>query len=146
MIFYSYDEFSKDVEVMAKELKEYGCDTIVAIARGGMTLGHFLAEHLSIRNLYSLNSIHYDHQQKLEYIKVYNIPDLSKAKKVVIVDDIIDSGETMYEITRLLQERFPQVEFKNAAIFYKPTSIIKPDFAVKEAQEWIEFFWSKAEN
>ncbi len=146
MIFYSYDEFSKDVEVMARELKEYGCDTIVAIARGGMTLGHFLAEHMSIRNLYSLNSIHYDNQQKLEYIKVYNIPDLAKSKKVAIVDDIIDSGETMHEITRLLQQRYPKVEFKSAAIFYKPTSIIKPDFCVKEAKGWIEFFWSKADN
>ncbi len=146
MIFYSYDEFSKDVEVMAKDLQSFGCDAIVAIARGGMTLGHFLAEHMSIRNLYSLNSVHYDNQKKLEYIKVYNIPDLSKSKKVVIVDDIIDSGETMYEITLLLEKRFPEVEFKNAAIFYKPNSLIKPDFAVKEAKGWIEFFWSKAEN
>ncbi len=144
MKFYSYEEFIKDVEIMAKDLEDYGCDSIVAIARGGMTLGHFLAEFMSIRELYSLNSIHYDDQKKLEYIKVFNIPDLSKSKKVVIVDDIIDSGETMHEITILLQKRFPEVEFKNAAIFYKPTSIIKPDFAVKEAQEWIEFFWSKS--
>ncbi len=146
MIFYSYDEFSKDVKLMADNLKAYGCDTIVAIARGGMTLGHFLAEHLSIRNLYSLNSVHYDSQKKLEYIKVYNIPDLSKSKKVLIVDDIIDSGETMYEIMLILKKKFPEVEFKNATIFYKPNSLIKPDFAVKEAKGWVEFFWSKSEN
>ncbi len=146
MIFYGYDEFSKDVKIIAEKLKDYKCDSIVAIARGGMTFGHFLAEHLNIRNLYSLNSIHYDDQNKLDYIKVYNIPNLSKAKKVVIVDDIIDSGETMHEITKLLKEKFPAVQFKSAAIFYKPNSIIKPDFAVKEAKDWIEFFWSKAKN
>jgi len=111
-----------------------------------MTLGHFLAEHMNLRNLYSLNSIHYNDQNKLDYIKVYNIPNLSKAKRVVIVDDIIDSGETMHEITKLLKEKFPTVQFKSAAIFYKPNSIIKPDFAVKEAKDWIEFFWSKAKN
>ncbi len=144
MQFYSFEEFNKDVEVMAKELKEYGCDTIVAIARGGMTLGHFLAEYMSIRDLYSLNSIHYDDQKKLEYIKVFNVPDLSKSKKVAIVDDIIDSGETMHEITLLLQKRFPHVEFKSASIFYKTNSVIKPDFAVREAKEWVEFFWSKS--
>jgi len=146
VIFYGYDEFSKDVKIMAKELKNYKCDSIVAIARGGMTLGHFLAEHMNLRNLYSLNSIHYNDQNKLDYIKVYNIPNLSKAKRVVIVDDIIDSGETMHEITKLLKEKFPTVQFKSAAIFYKPNSIIKPDFAVKEAKDWIEFFWSKAKN
>ncbi len=144
MRFYDFEEFNKDVKIMAKELTKYECDTIVAIARGGMTLGHFLAEYMSIRELYSLNSVHYDDQKKLDYIKIFNIPDLSKSKKVVIVDDIIDSGETMYEIVKLLRQKFPNVKFETASIFYKPNSIVKPDFTVKEAKEWIEFFWSKS--
>jgi len=42
--FYSYDEFKVDVNMLAKEIKVYDPDVILAIARGGMTLGHFLAE------------------------------------------------------------------------------------------------------
>ena len=58
-----------------------------------------------------------------------------------IIDDIVDSGETMKEILFILKEKFPNIEFKIATLFYKNTALIKPDFSVREANEWIDFFW-----
>ena len=98
MRYYSYDEFKVDVNKLAKEIKPYKPDVILAVARGGMTLGHFPSEALEMRDLYSINSIHYEETRKLDTINIFNIPDLSRAKRVVLVDDIIDSGETMIEI------------------------------------------------
>ncbi len=141
MRFYSYEEFKVDVNQLAKEIKPYEPDVILAVARGGMTLGHFLAEALEMRSLYSINSIHYDETQKLDTINIFNIPDLSNAKRVVIVDDIIDSGETMVEIKRVLHEKYPEIDLKVAAVFYKEKAALHPDFAAREATEWIEFFW-----
>ena len=141
MRFYSYEEFKVDVNKLAKEIKPYNPDVILAIARGGMTLGHFLSEALDMRNLYSINSIHYEETRKLDTINIFNIPDLSKAKRVVIVDDIIDSGETMVEIQRVLMKMYPAVELKIASVFYKEKALLRPDFAAREATEWIEFFW-----
>jgi xanthine phosphoribosyltransferase len=100
-----------------------------------------MAQALNIRNLYSLNSIHYDEQTKLDTFNIFNIPNISHAKKVLIIDDIIDSGETMVEVLKILKEKFPNIEFKIATLFYKSSAIIKPDFSVREATEWIEFFW-----
>ena len=141
MRFYSYDEFKVDVNMLAKEIKPYKPDVILAIARGGMTLGHFLAEALEMRDLYSINSIHYEETRKLDTINIFNVPDLSKAKKVVLVDDIIDSGETMIEIKKVLNKQYPDVELKVASIYYKEKALLRPDFAAREATEWIEFFW-----
>lgn len=141
MRYYSYEEFKEDVNTLAKEIKPYNPDVILAVARGGMTLGHFLSEALEMRALYSINSIHYEETHKLDTINIFNIPDLSKAKRVVIVDDIIDSGETMIEIQRVLTAQYPEVDFKIAAIFYKEKALLRPDFATREATEWIEFFW-----
>lgn len=141
MRFYSYEEFQVDVNKLAKEIKGYEPDVILAIARGGMTLGHFLAEALEMRDLYSINSIHYEETRKLDTIDIFNIPDLSKKKRVVIVDDIIDSGETMIEIKKVLGEKFPDVELKVASIYYKEKALLRPDFTAREATEWIEFFW-----
>lgn len=141
MRYYSYEEFKIDVNKLAKEIKPFAPDVILAVARGGMTLGHFLAEALELRALYSINSIHYEETRKLDTINIFNIPDLSTAKRVIIVDDIIDSGETMIEIQRVLGEKFPDVEFKIASVFYKEKALIRPDFAAREATEWIEFFW-----
>ena len=75
MKFYSYDEFKVDVNLLAHEIKPYKPDVILAIARGGMTLGHFLAEALEMRDLYSINSIHYEETRKLDTIDIFNIPD-----------------------------------------------------------------------
>ncbi len=129
-----------DVNTLAKEIKGYKPDVILAIARGGMTFGHFLAEALDMRDLYSLNSIHYDEIKKLDYIKIFNIPDLSQKRKVLIVDDIVDSGETVAEVKKILLGRFPHLKLKIASIFYKEKALLRPDFTAKEATEWIEFF------
>lgn len=139
--YYGYDEFINDVKVLSKELKRYEPDTILAIARGGVTLGHFLSSTLDNRRLFTINSIHYEDTKKLDTFDIFNIPDLSDAKKVVVVDDIIDSGETMREILNLLKEKYPFCQFKTASIFYKPSAVVQADFKVKEAKEWIDFFW-----
>ncbi|MDD3463780.1 MAG: phosphoribosyltransferase family protein, partial [Sulfurospirillaceae bacterium] len=56
-------------------------------------------------------------------------------------DDIIDSGETMIEIKRVLTHLYPDIEIKVASVFYKEKALVRPDFSVREANEWIEFFW-----
>ncbi|MCR6570518.1 phosphoribosyltransferase family protein [Campylobacter insulaenigrae] len=143
MYYYSYEEFQKEIIPFTHKIqKEFNPDVLLAIARGGMTLGHFLAEGLNNRNLFSLNSIHYDDTQKLDTIKIFNIPDLSTYKKILLVDDIIDSGETMIEIKRILMEQYPHLELKVATVFYKSSALLIPDFYIKEATEWIKFFWS----
>ena len=139
--YYSYEEFLKDSITLTKRVKEFNPDTLLAVARGGVTLGHFMAQILDNRRLFCLNSILYEKEHKLDSIEIFNIPNLKDAKKVLIIDDIIDSGQTLKEITNILKEQYPHCEFKLATIFYKSTAKIKADFALKEAKEWIDFFW-----
>ena len=142
MYDYKYEEFIKDVEVLYTNAKVFEPDIILAVARGGVTLGHFLAEKFKIRALYTLNSIHYDDTKKLDTIEVFNIPNLPTNKRVLIVDDIVDSGESLEEIIKILKQKFPQTIFKTCVLFYKKDAIFTPDFKVKEAHEWIKFFWT----
>ncbi|OUT12618.1 nicotinate phosphoribosyltransferase [Campylobacter concisus] len=142
MIFYSYDEFAVDTKKMAKQIKdEFDPEVILAVARGGLTLGHSLAVALNNRNLFTLNSIHYEDTNKLDAINIFNVPDLSKYTKILLVDDIIDSGESMVEIKRELLKRYPNLDIKIATVFYKEKALLLPEFKVKEAHDWIEFFW-----
>lgn len=140
-VYYSYEECLKDTKILAPKLKEYEPDALIAIARGGLTLGHLLSEALDTREIYSLNSIHYDGMKKLDTFDIFNIPDLSRRHKVVLIEDIIDSGESMVEILKVLKAKYPHCEYKIATLFYKPSALIQPDYTVKEAKEWIEFFW-----
>ena len=142
MIFYSYDEFAVDAKKMAKQIKdEFDPEVILAVARGGLTLGHSLAVALENRNLFTLNSIHYEDTNKLDTIQIFNVPDLSKYTKILLVDDIIDSGESMVEIKRELLKRYPNLDIKIATVFYKEKALLLPEFRVKEAHDWVEFFW-----
>lgn len=139
--YYSYTQFLEDSKILATKSKDFNADAILAIARGGMTLGHFMASILNNRNIFTINSISYNNENQLSNIEVFNIPDLQKYKTVLIVDDIVDTGKTVKEILEILQKKYPNIEFKIASIFYKTTACIRPDFFVNEANMWIDFFW-----
>ena len=137
MFFYTYEDFKEDVKILAKEIKkDFQPDALVAVARGGMSLGHSLAMALNNRNLFSLNSIHYEEKQKLDEVKIFNTPNLKSYQKI-----LVDSGESLTQISKLLKQEFPQIKLKIATIFYKKSASLIPDFKVKEAKEWINFFW-----
>lgn len=133
--------FKKDSTYLANDVKEFNPEVILAIARGGVTLGHFLASILDNRNLFTINSISYEKEQQLSTIDIFNVPNLDIYKKVLIVDDIVDSGKTLKEILSLLKSKYPNTEFEIASIYYKKRAVIKPDYYVREANCWIEFFW-----
>jgi xanthine phosphoribosyltransferase len=143
MIYYPYEKFVKDVKKLVLLTKDYEADTIVGIARGGWTLAHAYASATNNRQLMSINSVLYEGNQKGKVCDIFNVPELSKAKRVLLLDDIIDSGQTMKEILEHLKNCFPNVEFKIATIYYKKTATIQADFALHETDEWIEFFWEK---
>jgi xanthine phosphoribosyltransferase len=139
--YYGYDEFRKDAKQLVSKVSSYNPDTLLSIARGGLTLSHFMAQAMDTRRLFTLNSIHYDNTKRLDTFNIFNIPCLKDAKRVLIIDDIVDSGETMEQIFLMLRKDYPDVEFKLATIFYKTTAIVQPDFAIKQAYDWIDFFW-----
>ncbi|WP_121626641.1 phosphoribosyltransferase [Poseidonibacter antarcticus] len=140
-LYYSYDLFKKDTQKLVNSCRDYNPDVLLAVARGGLTLSHLMAQAMDMRNLYTLNSVHYEGDLKLDSFNIFNIPDVSHAKRVLVIDDIVDSGETMVEILKLLKEKFPDVDFKLATLFYKKTAVIQPDYTVREATQWIDFFW-----
>lgn len=140
-IHYDYNDFKEDMLVLAKKVKEFKPDILLPIARGGLTIGHMMGEILDNRNVYTINSVHYDDTNKLDTIKIFNIPDLGSKQKVLVIDDIIDSGDTMLEVISVLKDKYPDNEYKIASIFYKDTALIKPDYTVKETDYWVDFFW-----
>ncbi len=143
MTYYPYTKFVEDVKALVKLSENYRPDTLVAVARGGWTLGHAYAAATENRRLMSINSILYEGEKRSETIEIFNVPELGDAKRVLILDDIVDSGETMQAVLEHLRRRYPDTVFKIASIYYKKTAKIRPDYTLHEADEWIEFFWEK---
>jgi xanthine phosphoribosyltransferase len=143
MTYYPYERFVNDVKALVKLTQGYQPDTLIAIARGGLTLGHAYAIATDNRRLTMINSVLYEGDQRGKSCEIFNVPELNSAKKVLLLDDIVDSGQTVKEVLEHLQGCFPEVEFKIASIYYKESAVIQPDFALHEAHDWIEFFWEK---
>ncbi len=140
--YYDYTNFRDDTKQLIERVKDFKAEAIVAIARGGYTLSHAMAEGLGIRDIQSIRTELYDKESKREILSLFGSCDF-KVKKVLIIDDIADSGETLAYIMKYLQKNFPDITFKSATLFYKKTSIYEPDFWINEANVWIEFFWEK---
>jgi len=141
-IYYPYDEFQKDLKTLIEKIDQ-PFDAILGIARGGLSMAQMLGEYYDLREVYAINTIGYEDTQKLRSVEVFNIPDLKSAKQVLIVDDIVDSGDTLVEVLKVLKVKYPQVTFLTASLFYKKTAKITPTWYVKEPKGWIEFFWSE---
>ena len=141
-IYYSYEEFREDLKELTQKIDQ-SFDALIPISRGGLSMGQMLGEFYNLREVYAINTIGYDDTQKLDEVRVFNVPNLQEAKKVLIVDDIVDSGDTLVEVLKVLKKEYPEVIFLTASIFYKSTAIIEPTWWVKKPQGWIEFFWSE---
>ena len=139
--YYPYKDFLVDTKLLTQKI-EWEFDAIIAIARGGLSLAQHLGEYYDIRAVYSINTIGYDDSKKLNTVKVFNLPQLQDTRSVLIVDDIVDSGDTLIEVLKVLAEAYPHVRFKTASLFYKKSAKIAPDWYVKEATEWIDFYWT----
>lgn len=143
MYYYDYPALESDMRTLLPQIRIFAPDAIVALARGGMIGAQLLGYALDIRHIELLRVVSYDGEAQREAVSIEGTCDLSGAKRVLIVDDIVDSGETLRAVRHFLQQRYPDITLKCAAPWYKSGAVEQPDFSVREATEWIEFFWDR---
>ena len=143
MKYYSYESFKNDTNILISKVKDFNPDAIVGIARGGLTLSHAIAEGLDIREVQTLRTELYDKTLKRECLSIFGECSFKNISKVLVVDDIADSGDTLKAIMQYLTNNHEKVEFKSATLFYKKTSVFEPNIWVNEADDWIDFFWER---
>ena len=129
-------------------------DLIVAIARGGMIPGGALAYAMGIKVMGAMNVEFYTgigetlpEPQLLP--PLMSIDDL-EGKKVLVVDDVADSGKTLDMVMRLIRthglalggDTIMNVDARSATIYTKSRSVITPDYFWKKTDRWINFPWS----
>ncbi len=141
MKYYPYENFKNDTKRLIDKTREFNPHAIVAIARGGLTLAHAMAEGLGIREVQTLRTELYDKANKRDCLTIFGECSFDDLKRILVVDDISDSGKTLKEVMKFLAGGNNSVEFKSATLFYKKTSIYEPHFWVNEADDWIDFFW-----
>ena len=140
--YYPYHEFKQDLKTLTQKIDK-PFEAILGISRGGLSMAQMLGEYYNLREVYAINTIGYEDTIKKNFVEVFNIPELKEATKVLIVDDIVDSGDTLIAVLNVLSKKYPNITFYSASLFYKKSAKIAPTWYVKEPKGWIEFFWSE---
>lgn len=142
------DSFDQCYFVYEQILKaDFKPDVIIGVARGGWIPGRLLADFLHIKETVNIKVEAYEliGETDVEASVTQDINVNIQGKKVLVVDDIADSGESLVAVYNSLKEKHPD-SVKTATIYYKPRSAIKPDFFAEETTAWVIFPWELFET
>ncbi|MCX8204557.1 MAG: phosphoribosyltransferase family protein [Candidatus Nezhaarchaeota archaeon] len=135
------DLYFKTMELArAIRLSKFKPDVIVGIARGGWVIARLLSDFLGNTNLASVKVEFYSDVAKHREVPSIAQPVSTHVEglRVLVADDVADTGRSLEAVKRHLEER-GALEVRIATVYYKPWSIVKPDYYVVETTKWIIF-------
>ena len=138
-------------EILAKSIKlaekirraeKEQFDGIVGISRGGLALTRILSDLLDTQNVMITRCEYYTDigEKKKKPVITQKIQGNISGKRILVVDDVADSGESLSVIKEYLLSKHPS-DLKVSTIFVKPWSKMLPDYFVARTDAWIIFPW-----
>ena len=119
-------------------------ESYLGIARGGLPIAGGIAYALGAKVVGTLNVEFYTGVDARldEPVVLPPLLDLDAlhGAKVLVVDDVADSGRTLALVLELIDGRV--AEARSAVLFDKPASVVRPDYSWMRTEAWIEFPWS----
>lgn len=148
---YAYD-LCRDVR---EEMKAAGFepDVIIGVARGGWFLARVLCDFFLLKDLFSLNMEHWGitatitGDAQMRYGLDEEAKRRLKEKKVLIADDVTDTGESINLVVKCVKSLGVK-EVKTATMHHKTSSSFIPDFYGELIREWkwVIYPWSIHED
>ncbi len=154
--FISAESLKIDSYMLASKVVDdrFDPDYMVAIWRGGAPIGCYVHEFLkavgmSCDHIAIRTSRYRGIDDTFEEILVHNlgylVERLTKTSKVLLVDDVYDSGLSMKAVIDALHERLGDncpTDIRIATVYYKPTrnkTNVSPSYYMHESNEWLVF-------
>lgn len=127
---------------LGKQINHQGkiYDRLVVIAKGGLTWSRVLADYLQIQDIETIRVKLYRGIGKT-FKKPQILQDIKadiKGEKILLFDDVADSGQTLEFVEKLLLKQGAK-SVDTSALFFKPSSKVTPDFFDHQTDAWIVF-------
>ncbi|MET0991383.1 MAG: phosphoribosyltransferase [Microbacteriaceae bacterium] len=141
-----WDEFGDASRQLARSIHGSGFvpDVVVAIARGGLLLAGSVAYALDVKSCGALNAEFYtgvDARLDEPVILAPYLDEVSlNGKRVLLVDDVSDSGRTLAMVLDLI--RLAGADVRTVCLYSKPQTVLEPDYVWRKTSKWIAFPWS----
>lgn len=145
-LYVSYDEYHGLIEKLALKIHQSGWefDTILCLARGGLRPGDILSrifdKPLAIMSTSSYRAEAGKVQGHLDIGRFIATPKGEIAGRVLLVDDLADTGVTLNAVVKRLRENYaPITELRTAVIWTKGVSSFRADYSVEDlpTNPWI---------
>ena len=141
-IWYKWKEMRRDVNSLCREilLDKFDPDVIVGLSRGGLTPGVMMS-HWMEKPFKSIKASLRDFPEWEDYLP------RKTDERVLIVDDICDSGETFHKIREHINDRKENgVDVRFATLWWNNECNFEPHYYVNEiakdtTKTWIHFCW-----
>ena len=143
----SWSEYHRTIEQLALMVhrSEWSFNQIVCLAKGGLRIGDILCR-LSGQPLAILSTASYGGEGNrtrgsLTFSKDLSMTTANLGSRVLLVDDLVDSGQSLKRSISWLQHRYGFYidDIRTAVLWHKDCSIITPDYAVHYLKDnpWI---------
>lgn len=145
-LYVSWSDYHKTIERLAANVYQSGWrfDQIVCIARGGLRVGDVMSRIFKLPLAIIFTSSYTGEAGKergeLTVSKHMSMTTAGLGERVLLVDDLVDSGVTLDAVKRHIMAAHPSVkEIRTAVLWYKACSRYKPDYYVEYLAEnpWI---------
>jgi hypoxanthine phosphoribosyltransferase len=134
----SWDQYNTLVERLALTVHESRIEfnQIICIARGGLRVGDVLSRiyelPLAILSTHSYTAEGGTVRGELIIAEHMTMTSPRLGDRVLLVDDMVDSGHTLDLVRRTLPQRFHNISLcKTAVLWWKACSVVAPDFHVE---------------
>jgi hypoxanthine phosphoribosyltransferase len=134
-------------------LKPYIPDEIIGIATGAWPMIRSFKDAFPEADAQCIRISHYKDVGEKGQLLFHRAPTyeesslLFRGKKVLIIDDLVDTGRTMDSMYQLIDQADPS-DIKVAVLFWKDEATWHPDFYIQKAptdQWWIVFHYEAVE-
>ena len=122
-IFYTWQEIENAIDYITSRIKSkrIQIDVVYGVPRGGLILAVLLSHRLNVPLILD--------------------PFLTKDKRILVIDDISDSGTTLMNlISKMTPSKFSHPPV-TATIHYKPGSLFIPDIYYSTTSNWVVYAW-----
>ena len=125
---------------------KFDCDLIVGVSRGGWVPARVLSDLLENSSIANVRAEFYlgIEESRKEPLITQPISVPVKGKNLLVVDDVSDTGKSLSLVKSYLCEE-SAAELRTAALYYKPWSILEPDYYIKKTRSWVIFPWERKE-
>jgi len=138
--YIGWAEYGSLTEALAEKVQSSGkvFDLVVGIARGGIPVAMVVSDRLGVK-IDTITVKSYSGIAERGSVRILTtLTERVKGKSVLIVDDLVDQGDTMSSVKGFLRKSGAK-EVETAVVFKKPWSKTDPDYYLESTEDWIVF-------